>query len=335
MENQVGFLPHGYVTDKDGVPHLKGSGFGGQFAALPTDKRALLSKALPKGAIKQHPTKTFLSTIKAIFIVERLNDVFGINGWDLEHEVVQERIHTTDVIEWQKVDGRNKKVVTGTKDTPYILMKGRLYFREFDLYSPIQYGGHELGGTGTEPADGFKSAVTDLQSKCASYLEIGIQVFKGNPTSQEANESMRKVHEEEEEKGAANMKKKVEPAAEKKAPAKKKAPSKEVAKKVAEDEAAVAELCDEPKEEKKPAKKKAPKPPTPKANAKEEAEKVEASEEKLIDTLLRKVNDYTSANDLKVDAQEIVFNAGMDGLDPEETATLKEAINEKYTELCQ
>jgi hypothetical protein len=40
-----------------------------------------LNAPLPPEAIAQHPTKTFLSTIKAIYVVERLNQVFGLGGW--------------------------------------------------------------------------------------------------------------------------------------------------------------------------------------------------------------------------------------------------------------
>ena len=114
-----------------------------------------LRKPFPAEAISQHPTKTFLSTIKAIYITERLNDVFGICGWTLEHNIV------SDTAEYVAVCGR---IVVGE---PY------------HIATPYQYGGHGKTGKNTEPADGYKSAVTDCQSKCASYLEIGIDVFKG------------------------------------------------------------------------------------------------------------------------------------------------------------
>ena len=151
----------------------KGTGFGGKYTSLPKDYRKKLSAPMPKEAIKQHPAKKFLSTIKAIYITERLNDVFGLSGWDLESEVVD-----------NTMDG----------DVPYIVVKGRIYIRMFDLYTPYQYGGHHTGGRNTEPADGYKSAVTDMQGKCASYLEIGIQVFKGQPDSQVANISKKVVN---------------------------------------------------------------------------------------------------------------------------------------------
>ena len=164
----------------------KGTGFGGKFTQLPEGMRAKLSAPMPDKAIKPHPTKTFLSTIKAIYVVERLNDVFGLGGWELEHFIQKET-------------------------NEYVTMGGRIYMRQYDLYTSFQFGGHTLTGKNTEPADGYKSAVTDVLSKCASLLEIGIQVFKGEPRSKTANV------------------KKSEPAPPKKAPVKKEAVKKEPA----------------------------------------------------------------------------------------------------------
>ena len=36
----------------------------------------LIKKPLPPEAVKPHPTKTYLSSIKAIYVTERLNEVF-------------------------------------------------------------------------------------------------------------------------------------------------------------------------------------------------------------------------------------------------------------------
>jgi hypothetical protein len=117
-----------------------------------------LRAPLPPEGIKQHDTKTFLSTIKSIYIVERLNQVFGMGRWTLDHEVVKEY-----------------------EAPPYILMKGKLRFLDYEVEIPWIYGGHVTEQKNTEPADGYKSAVTDIISKSASYLEIGIDVFKGAP----------------------------------------------------------------------------------------------------------------------------------------------------------
>ena len=116
--------------------------------------REQLRKPFPAEAITKHPTKSFLSTIKAIYVTERLSDVFGIGRWDFITEVAE---RTPD----------------------YVLVKGVLRILDYEVTVPAQYGGHKTTGTNTEIADGFKSSITDALSKSASYLEIGIDVFKG------------------------------------------------------------------------------------------------------------------------------------------------------------
>lgn len=112
-----------------------------------------LQAPFPEEAKSPHPTKPYLTTIKAAYVMERLNDVFGVCGWTIEHTIVSD-------------------------DSEYVVVGGCIYLPEFELRTPDQYGGHGKTGTNTEPADGYKSAVTDLMSKSASYLEIGIDVFK-------------------------------------------------------------------------------------------------------------------------------------------------------------
>ena len=116
--------------------------------------RKLLRADFPKEAYSAHPTKTFLTTLKAMYIVERLNDVFGIGRWTIEHSV---ELSTPD----------------------YILIRGKLIILDYDCEIPDQFGGHQTTGKNTEIADGYKSAVTDVLSKSASYLEVGIDMFKG------------------------------------------------------------------------------------------------------------------------------------------------------------
>jgi len=50
---------------------------------------------------------------------------------------------------------------------------------DYEVYVTPQYGGHKTEGKNTEIADGYKSAVTDSLSKIASYLEVGLEMFKG------------------------------------------------------------------------------------------------------------------------------------------------------------
>ena len=140
---------------EEGKNHPKGSGHGGKYNRLPKEYREKLSSALPREAIKTHPTKTFLSTIKQIFITERLNDVFGIGGWDFEHNILG--IYDNDT--YTRTKTKSGKVSN-------VIVAGRLYAREVDLYTPLQYGGGDIEGYNTDPSDGFKGAVTDCMSKC-------------------------------------------------------------------------------------------------------------------------------------------------------------------------
>ena len=51
-------------------------------------QRAALSRPLPAEAVSPHPTKKCLSSIKSIYVTERLNEVFGTGKWRTETEVV-------------------------------------------------------------------------------------------------------------------------------------------------------------------------------------------------------------------------------------------------------
>ena len=46
------------------------------------EMREVLRMPLPTGAVSKHPTKTFLSSIKAIYVTERLNEVKRAGGKD-------------------------------------------------------------------------------------------------------------------------------------------------------------------------------------------------------------------------------------------------------------
>ena len=119
--------------------------------------KAELYAPLPADAIKPHPTKTFLSTIKPIYVTDRLNEVFGIGGWQLRTENILVNDNGTVV---------NKVVLT---------------VPEYDIYYEC-FGGNDNGGQsskGFDLGDAFKGATTDALTKICSYLGIGIDVFRG------------------------------------------------------------------------------------------------------------------------------------------------------------
>lgn len=127
---------------------------------LTPEQVALLKKPLPAEAISQHPSKKFLSTIKAIYVTERLNDVFGIGSWTTKVEFVNES--------------------TG-KNGVMVVIKTTLEVPEYGIYYE-QYGGNDNDDRG----DAYKGAVTDAITKIGSYLGIGIEVFKGHATETSA-----------------------------------------------------------------------------------------------------------------------------------------------------
>jgi hypothetical protein len=115
---------------------------------LPPELIAKLREPLPPEAVSPNPQKPGLSVIKVIYVVERLNEVFGLNGWRVVNEVVE--------------NGR------------MVVVKGALKIPKYNIHID-QYGGNDNPDRG----DAYKGACTDALSKCASYLGIGMNVYKG------------------------------------------------------------------------------------------------------------------------------------------------------------
>lgn len=116
---------------------------------LTADEQALLTRPLPAEAVTPHPTKPYLSSIKGIYVTERLNEVFGVGAWR---------------VETNKVDQSNKMVV----------VKVRLTIPAYGIDYEC-YGGNDNADLG----DAYKGATTDALTKIASWLGIGQEVFKG------------------------------------------------------------------------------------------------------------------------------------------------------------
>lgn len=117
---------------------------------LTTEQIKLLNDPLPKEAVKPHPTKAYLSSIKAIYVVERLNNVFGIGGWEIENTVVKE-------------------------EAKWVVVKCTFTAKEYGITIRDIFGGNDNADLG----DAYKGACTDALTKIGSYLGIGMDVFKG------------------------------------------------------------------------------------------------------------------------------------------------------------
>lgn len=116
---------------------------------LTAEQIALLKKPLPPEAVSPHPTKAYLSSIKAIYVVERLSDVFGIGAWRIKNEVIEH-------------------------DSKMVVVKSILTVPEYNIEIE-SFGGNDNADKG----DAYKGASTDALTKICSYLGIGMDVFKG------------------------------------------------------------------------------------------------------------------------------------------------------------
>lgn len=117
-----------------------------------------LKRPLDAKAVTKHPTKTYLSSIKAIYVTERLNDVFGCGTWQIRTEKISEN------------------------DKGMIVVKTTLTIPQYGVYYE-SFGGNDNGGDGNKNfdlGDAYKGATTDAITKICSYMGIGIDIFKGN-----------------------------------------------------------------------------------------------------------------------------------------------------------
>lgn len=124
-----------------------------ELQTLNSEQLRQLSLPLPAEAVMPHPTKKFLSSIKSIYVTERLNEVFGVGRWHIE----------TDVVE---------------KQERMVVVKLKFTIPDYGIYYEC-YGGNDNPDLG----DAYKGATTDAITKVASWLGIGADVFKGKYTN--------------------------------------------------------------------------------------------------------------------------------------------------------
>lgn len=122
--------------------------------------KAILDRPLPPEAVTPHPTKPYLSSIKAIYIVERFNEAFGLGGWTIKNEVIE----------------------AGEK---MIVVKANFFVRNnsFGIEVLDIFGGNDNPDRG----DAYKGACTDALTKIGSYLGVGMDVYKGKQTGKKPN----------------------------------------------------------------------------------------------------------------------------------------------------
>lgn len=121
------------------------------------EQKKLLDAPLPAEAVTQHPTKTFLSSIKSVYVTERFNDVFGVGAWRIKSDTVERA------------------------DKGMVVVKVTFSIPEYGIEYEC-YGGNNNGGESSKNfdlGDAYKGAVTDAISKIGSWLGVGANVFKG------------------------------------------------------------------------------------------------------------------------------------------------------------
>ena len=141
----VNGIDHTHSSAQTPPPATENSG---DTLELPEDVKTKLKEPLPGEAVSPNPQKPGLSVIKVIYVVERLNDVFGLNGWQVCNEIVE----------------------TGKM----VVVRATLSIPRYGI-AVEQFGGNDNPDRG----DAYKGACTDALSKCASYLGIGMDVYKG------------------------------------------------------------------------------------------------------------------------------------------------------------
>lgn len=130
-------------------------------AEITEEMRQKLRKPLPSEAVSPHPTKSYLSSIKSIYVAERISNVFGLGSWTLKSSI-EERIDK------------------------FVVVKAILEIPQYGFYGEA-YGGNDNADIG----DAYKGATTDAFTKISGQqLEIGIDVFKGlSGKTQQAKET--------------------------------------------------------------------------------------------------------------------------------------------------
>jgi len=127
-----------------------------EIKSLTTAQIAQLNAPIPDWALKQHPSRTYLTVIHPMAVIDRLNEVFGAGKWK-----------------------------TICHDMPFngkfAVTRLELIIPEYDIHLE-QYGGNDNSDAG----DALKGAATDALTKCASYLGIGAYIYKGHGDTQKS-----------------------------------------------------------------------------------------------------------------------------------------------------
>ena len=150
---------------------------------LTQERIEALRTPFPAQALKPDTSRGFeLTSIKAAYVIERLNEVFGPcgTGWRYTHSPFETvgvdegrlEVVTEVALQYRSSNGPGCGRASWTTGWEY---SGEEHWSE-----PIfACGGKGLGKGGAPYTDAHKSAVTDGLTKAASMIGVGHQVFKG------------------------------------------------------------------------------------------------------------------------------------------------------------
>jgi len=119
----------------------------------------VLNRDLPAAALTPLPHKRNkdgepMTSINPIYVTGRMNEAFGLGGWQFEPEVIN--------------DSDKMVIVRGVLTVSSI--NARI----------VQFGGN----TNHDRGDAYKGAATDALTKCCSYLGVGSHVWRDNEPSE-------------------------------------------------------------------------------------------------------------------------------------------------------
>lgn len=120
-----------------------------------------LNRRLPKVALKAKPGAAGFTSINAMYVVDRLNEVFGVGGWSTQ----------ADYITMLEETARNKN---GEYTRRMPIVKVTFDVPEYNIHYEC-FGGNDNSDLG----DAFKGATTDALTKIGSWLGIGAGIWRG------------------------------------------------------------------------------------------------------------------------------------------------------------
>lgn len=122
----------------------------------------ILKEKLPDWAVKPHPTKSNMSVIHPMAVVDRLNEVFGVGKWQTEVEKLSSE-------KWNQKTTKGERVVyTSTSRVTFKVPSLDIHLEQFG------------GSTNDDEGDALKGSATDGLTKIASYLGVGAEIYKGH-----------------------------------------------------------------------------------------------------------------------------------------------------------